>query len=171
MEDRKPLAFSFSKTKEPEKIIKSNNLFNPSADDTKKKDDIDFVTSISDKQIVSSKPDLKKKGPLVIPVLPNGQAMSIEDKARMELIREAEEANGKSGRTGVTSSRIIPISLEKCAQSEQPSADDYEKVPVEEFGMAMLRGMGFKPEDAKVQAIEPKIRVKGLGLGAEKLSQ
>ena len=44
---------------------------------------------------------------------------------------------------------------------------DYESIPVEGFGMAMLRGMGFKAEaEAKVECIDPVIRPKGLGLGA-----
>merc|ERR1712213_90066 len=50
------------------------------------------------------------------------------------------------------------------------SQDDYESIPVEGFGMAMLRGMGFKADEgikgSKVKCIDPIIRPKGLGLGA-----
>jgi len=51
--------------------------------------------------------------------------------------------------------------------------EDYEKIPVDGFGMAMLRGMNFKPDEgiggfrkAKIDCIEPVMRPKGLGLGA-----
>jgi len=50
--------------------------------------------------------------------------------------------------------------------------DDYEKVPIQGFGMAMLRGMGFKKNQGIgyskkiVKCIEPQIRPRGLGLGA-----
>lgn len=28
---------------------------------------------------------------------------------------------------------------------EQPTLDDYENIPIEAYGMAMLRGMGWQP--------------------------
>ncbi|KAM4662040.1 G-patch domain and KOW motifs-containing protein [Discoglossus pictus] len=57
------------------------------------------------------------------------------------------------------------------------SADpaDYEAVPVEHYGMAMLRGMGWKEGEGigrtfkqDVKPLEQKIRPKGLGLGADR---
>jgi len=51
--------------------------------------------------------------------------------------------------------------------------EDYENIPIEEFGMAMLRGMGFKEAEGigltnkrRVEMLEPQLRPKGLGLGA-----
>jgi G patch domain/KOW motif-containing protein len=60
------------------------------------------------------------------------------------------------------------------ARPDISSQDDYESVPVDGFGMGMLRGMGFKADQgliggfkkAKVACIEPVMRPKGLGLGA-----
>ena len=59
------------------------------------------------------------------------------------------------------------------AKPEQSRLEDYEKIPVDGFGMAMLRGMNFKPDEgiggfrkAKIDCIEPVMRPKGLGLGA-----
>jgi G patch domain/KOW motif-containing protein len=56
---------------------------------------------------------------------------------------------------------------------EQSSIEDYDSIPVEGFGMGMLRGMGYKPGEgiggfkkADVKCIEPVQRPKGLGLGA-----
>lgn len=53
----------------------------------------------------------------------------------------------------------------------QSTLEDRERVPIEGFGMAMLRGMGWTPETDKVVEIKiPEIRPKGMGLGADKLS-
>jgi G-patch domain len=34
-----------------------------------------------------------------------------------------------------------------CNVYDQATADDYDKVPIEQFGMALLRGMGWKDGD------------------------
>lgn len=54
--------------------------------------------------------------------------------------------------------------------------DDYESVPISDYGMAMLRGMGWKEgmpigktRAGTVAPVEPEVRPKGLGLGANKL--
>ncbi len=108
--------------------------------------------------------------------------------AKRELLKEvnqwSENHNNKS-----ESSRVIPVidSLMKNKVPEgfesndnfdvslrpiEPTAADYDTVPVQEFGLAMLRGMGWKPGmavGANIKAIptEPQIRHKSLGLGAE----
>ena len=58
-------------------------------------------------------------------------------------------------------------------EAEQSTLDDYDAIPVEGFGLGMLRGMGFKPGEgiggfkkADVKCIDPVMRPKGLGLGA-----
>jgi len=52
-----------------------------------------------------------------------------------------------------------------------PKAEDYENVPIQGYGMAMLRGMGFDKDGEirkfqKVNCLQPQLRPKGLGLGA-----
>ena len=58
-------------------------------------------------------------------------------------------------------------------EAEQSTLDDYDAIPVEGFGMGMLRGMGFKAGEgiggfkkADIKCIDPVMRPKGLGLGA-----
>jgi len=58
-------------------------------------------------------------------------------------------------------------------RAEASTMDDYENVPIEQYGMAMLRGMGFKEGEgiggfkkAVVPIFDPLSRPKGLGLGA-----
>ncbi|XP_021951066.1 G-patch domain and KOW motifs-containing protein isoform X1 [Folsomia candida] len=56
---------------------------------------------------------------------------------------------------------------------EMSTLEDYEKIPIEEFGMAMLRGMGWSKTEGiglknkqHIEIVEPQLRPKGLGLGA-----
>ncbi|KAM0787257.1 hypothetical protein ACM66B_006492 [Microbotryomycetes sp. NB124-2] len=62
---------------------------------------------------------------------------------------------------------------------DEASLEDYARVPVGEFGTAMLRGMGWKPGQAvtkngrsgPVEAYVPKPRPSMLGIGAKPMSQ
>ena len=56
---------------------------------------------------------------------------------------------------------------------EEPTAEDYERFPVEEYGMAMLRKMGFKENEgigltnkAVIAPVQVHSRPRGVGLGA-----
>jgi hypothetical protein len=58
------------------------------------------------------------------------------------------------------------------ALPEESTGDDYRNVPIEAFGMAMLRGMGWNPNDEKNTKIHtPKARPGQLGLGATPMSE
>jgi len=68
--------------------------------------------------------------------------------------------------------------LDVTLRAEQSTMDDYENVPIEEYGLAMLRGMGWKPGEgiggykkAVVAILDPQCRPKGLGLGATRPTQ
>ena len=63
--------------------------------------------------------------------------------------------------------------LDVSLRAEVSTMDDYENVPIEQFGMAMLRGMGWKEgggiggfKNEVVPIFDPQVRPKGLGLGA-----
>jgi len=65
--------------------------------------------------------------------------------------------------------------LDVSLRAEQSTLEDYDNIPVEKYGMAMLRGMGFKSDEGiggfkkqVIKTVEPVIRPKGLGLGASK---
>uniref|UniRef100_A0A3B4A833 G-patch domain and KOW motifs-containing protein n=1 Tax=Periophthalmus magnuspinnatus TaxID=409849 RepID=A0A3B4A833_9GOBI len=58
---------------------------------------------------------------------------------------------------------------------ESSTEADYESVPVEAYGLAMLKGMGWKKDEGigrtfkqDVKPIEHQLRPKGLGLGADR---
>ncbi|XP_063792632.1 G-patch domain and KOW motifs-containing protein [Pseudophryne corroboree] len=64
--------------------------------------------------------------------------------------------------------------VDVCLRPEAAEAADYEVVPVEQYGMAMLRGMGWKEGEGigktfkqDVKPLDQKLRPKGLGLGAD----
>ncbi|KAJ9589190.1 hypothetical protein L9F63_028024, partial [Diploptera punctata] len=71
---------------------------------------------------------------------------------------------------------VINKSEQKNAVSEEPSLDDYENIPIEGFGLAMLRGMGWKAggstsNSGSVFSTEPPlVRPRGLGLGADRIT-
>lgn len=56
----------------------------------------------------------------------------------------------------------------------EPTIDDYESIPIQDYGLAMLRGMGWKDEEKKKDTFNsniPIMRPKGMGLGADKTSK
>jgi len=67
--------------------------------------------------------------------------------------------------------------LDVSLRAEASTMDDYDNVPIEQFGMAMLRGMGWKEgqgiggfKNEVVPIFDPQVRPKGLGLGATRKS-
>ncbi|XP_022169587.1 G patch domain and KOW motifs-containing protein homolog 1 [Myzus persicae] len=69
----------------------------------------------------------------------------------------------------------VPLIIDPQEGMEMSTAEDYENIPIDKFGVAMLRGMGWKPNKGVgknsqiVAANLPEIRSKGMGLGADKL--
>jgi len=116
--------------------------------------------------------------------------LTIEEQAARELIedskRQLEEwSKGENGpdvdHVPLLLSNAVPKgfetdeNLDVSLRAEQSSLDDYESIPVEKFGLAMLRGMGWKVDEGiggfkkqVISTIDPVVRPKGLGLGAAK---
>ena len=115
---------------------------------------------------------------------------TLEELAKRELLQEVSQWTESQNKKDEPS-RVIPVidSLMKNRVPEgfeandnfdvslrpiEPTAADYDTVPVEEFGLALLKGMGWKPGmavGAKTKEMyiptDPQIRPKGLGLGAD----
>lgn len=109
------------------------------------------------------------------------------DNIEKELLQDAKEWEQKRSKKEKTidknSDQVIPMAKQNeeltfkedlISRPEISTLKDYENIPVEGFGMAMLKGMGFKKEDgigninkAVVKCIEPSVRPKGMGLGVE----
>ncbi|XP_061702281.1 G-patch domain and KOW motifs-containing protein [Syngnathoides biaculeatus] len=118
----------------------------------------------------------------------SGKSDSVEAQAVKELIedsrRKMEELQSEANLNltiPLLAQNKVPDGFEDGARLNvelrpQPSTeDDYEKVPVEGYGLAMLKGMGWKKGEGigrtfkqDVKAYEYKPRVIGLGLGADR---
>merc|ERR1719266_2502357 len=112
---------------------------------------------------------------------------SLLDQAAKEILEEARKENDNwesrsenrlqdlpavmmnKDSEGATTDDVLDVSK----RADQSTIEDYENVPIEQYGKAMLRGMGWKPGEGiggykkqVVAIIDPLSRPKGLGLGA-----
>merc|ERR1712008_364458 len=178
---KKPtFSFGFSKTSGAKKLVDSKIR----DDSTKEKvEEKDIILDVSGQK--------KEETPVEIKVetveIPSRE-LTEEEKAAKEIIEESKtwEENQDKGKNpnenliiSVQKNENEPELDEKAifdadveAKPEASKLEDYEKIPVDGFGMAMLRGMNFKPDEgiggfrkAKIDCIEPVMRPKGLGLG------
>jgi len=116
------------------------------------------------------------------------EELTEEEKAAKELLKETKawqeeqdkEKNPNDNLVIQTQANANGLDSEKAifeadleSRPDVATAEDYEKIPVQGFGMALLKGMGFKSADgiggfrkAKIECLDPVIRPKGLGLGA-----
>lgn len=98
-------------------------------------------------------------------------ANSLDAIAARELLQEGANALKEAP---VPTLESLP-SAEKEALQKESTLEDYENIPVNQFGLAMLRGMGWKPDEGigknkkLVPVTAPNVRPKGMGLGADKV--
>ncbi|KAF9417028.1 hypothetical protein HW555_005780 [Spodoptera exigua] len=96
----------------------------------------------------------------------DNEALTLEQMAVRELMQEAK----KEIKVEVPDNLAIPTPAKPVLDGEKESTlDDYESVPIQQFGMAMLRGMGWTPSKDGSKYKQPELRPKGLGLGADKV--
>ncbi|MEQ2189446.1 hypothetical protein GOODEAATRI_025370 [Goodea atripinnis] len=123
---------------------------------------------------------------------PNQDGDSVESQAVKELIEDSRRQldlwqNGPQSDSNLNLSipllmqNKVPEGFEDGDQvkvdlrPESSTEADYESVPVEAYGLAMLKGMGWKKGEGigrtfkqDVKPIEHQLRPKGLGLGADR---
>jgi len=187
-----PISFSFNRTSARRRL----------ADDAgAAPEEKDFLKTVEGRELQSVKPSETPKE-LVIPLIKNGHrrqpptqapgpSTNIEalvdgvlSQAVKELIEDSKKSLEERENSGVDPTLAIPVIQKGCipngegADSEPraetvPEEADYEAVPVEAYGLAMLRGMGWKPGEGIGrtfnQVVKPRVnllRPKGLGLGA-----
>lgn len=79
----------------------------------------------------------------------DSKELTIEELAAKEILTEA---TGNHVEEEVSSTMVIPAKQESKPSfvgEKEPTLDDYESIPVTEYGLAMLRGMGWKPDPKK----------------------
>lgn len=82
----------------------------------------------------------------------------------------------KTGKTDENEGLIIPISSNPLEEDRDVTEEQYQKVPVDAFGAAMLRGMGWKPKGTRGKDYFSSLsasRKRGelLGIGAKPLDR
>lgn len=95
---------------------------------------------------------------------------TLEEMAAREIL---EDATKKVLERTEPNNISVPLSTDTNDKQES-TLEDYESIPVSDFGLAMLRGMGWDPKkgigkNEKIVKVDgPAVRPKGLGLGADK---
>ncbi|XP_055293899.1 G-patch domain and KOW motifs-containing protein [Moschus berezovskii] len=161
----------------------------------------DFLKTVEGRELQSVKPSEAPKE-LVIPLIQNGHRRQpptqapepythtevlmdgMLSQAVKEIIEESKKSLEERENVGVDPTLAIPMIQKGCTPNREgtdsepqaetvPEEADYEAVPVEAYGLAMLRGMGWKPGEGIgrtfSQVVKPRVnslRPKGLGLGA-----
>ncbi|KAJ6628056.1 hypothetical protein lerEdw1_014717 [Lerista edwardsae] len=193
-----PVSFSFSRT-----IGRRRLLASAGQDGQEAKQEPDFLRAVEGRELQSVRPALQPKE-LIIPLIQKNQWKkpdapgSFQEQVKTngveaQAVREIIEESKKSQEQWERGSKIDPMfAIPLLMQNQVPDGyekgekvnvglrpessteADYEEVPVEAYGLAMLKGMGWKAgegigrtfkQDVKPQ--ESHLRPKGLGLGAD----
>jgi G patch domain and KOW motifs-containing protein len=93
---------------------------------------------------------------------------TLEQRAAREIIEDLQKKD-EENKAKIFELPLHPDKLPLNGANES-TLNDYESVPISDFGKAMLRGMGWKEEAKKDDLADvPVMRPKGLGLGADKV--
>ncbi|XP_050575684.1 G-patch domain and KOW motifs-containing protein-like isoform X9 [Bombus affinis] len=102
------------------------------------------------------------------------KVVTLEEQAAKEIIEDLKSKNEHETKTNDLTLPLVED--ESLRGKEQSTLEDYEKIPIDAFGVAMLRGMGWQPgkgigrNEKLVAAVIPELRPKGMGLGADKVA-
>uniref|UniRef100_A0A8C8YWI8 G-patch domain and KOW motifs-containing protein n=1 Tax=Prolemur simus TaxID=1328070 RepID=A0A8C8YWI8_PROSS len=190
-----PISFGFTRTSARRRLADPGDGAGPAPEDK------DFLNTVEGRELQSVKPSEAPKE-VIIPLIQNGYCKQplaqppgpstvtgalvdeVLSQAVKEIIEESKKSLEERENTGIDATLAIPMIQKGCTPNREgtdsepraetmPEEADYEAVPVEAYGMAMLRGMGWKPGEGIGrtfnQVVKPRfnsLRPKGLGLGA-----
>ncbi|XP_075145427.1 uncharacterized protein LOC142220276 [Haematobia irritans] len=105
-------------------------------------------------------------------VVISNEPEDIEKRAAKELLAELHANSTSLNSESLVLPVVHPNDL-PLEGAKESSMDDYDNIPIQDFGKAMLRGMGWveppKPAKGGPPVDEmPSVRPKGMGLGADK---
>lgn len=101
----------------------------------------------------------------------NKEPMTLDERVVQELLTGANGADTDDSANKVFT---VPVKADEIVLdgAKESTLNDYEDIPIEKYGLAMLRGMGLKDEDIKNAKLkDPELRPKGMGLGADKIAK
>lgn len=189
-EDTKKISFSFKQISSKPKVI-------PIVSKTALEKNVQFIECVEEKSIKVVGLVENNENELVIPMQPsvklrlppkpvksvqNGSEDKPQDNGTLTLDEIAVRAiisdctkTGEDAEEEDTRIIEVPKIVNPPEGKEESTAEDYENIPINKFGLAMLRGMGW--EETKgigknsqvITASLPELRPKGMGLGADKL--
>ncbi|CAH6722750.1 pre-mRNA-splicing factor Spp2p [[Candida] jaroonii] len=153
--------------KKPEKEVKKINVLNDSDDEDNKVSIESFEKKEEIKEDIVIRPDelistIKPKESVKV-TGDSKRDMTREEEARKSLMED--ESYQDTGRQIKVSSQV--------EDPEEDGVEAYKEIPVEEFGAALLRGMGWnKANERKVSKPNLEKRKQGLllGLGAKSVN-
>ncbi|XP_050504385.1 G-patch domain and KOW motifs-containing protein isoform X3 [Diabrotica virgifera virgifera] len=186
--NKKPLIFNKSLDKKVDYIVSLEGQSVKLKDESKEVEKAPLVIPLKDNQtdLLQRVRDMKAKqqntrknsnDPVEEDNRPDSD-LTIEELAAREIVKEAKQKlvqNDTSGSKNfvIFTKKADELPLEGKMES---TLVDYENIPVNDFGLAMLRGMGWKEgmsigkNTVKTSAVKaPDLRPKGLGLGARVL--
>ncbi|XP_036031201.1 G-patch domain and KOW motifs-containing protein [Onychomys torridus] len=192
-----PISFGFTRTSARRRLADTRD------GEGRASEEKDFLTTVEGRELHSVNPpeapkelvipliqNGSRRQPLPKSSKPSSETRSVLTSdgvlslAVKELIEESKKSLEERENAGVDPTLTIPMIQKGCSPSEEgpdsepqaetvPKEADYEAVPVEAYGLAMLRGMGWKPGkgigNTFSQVVKPRVnslRPKGLGLGA-----
>lgn len=128
------------------------------------------------KQKVKSKNDVSNIQEAVSNIqikIANQNENTLDEQAAKEIIEDLKSTEEKDKPNDLT----LPLVKEQNLNGAEESVlEDYENVPIESFGTAMLRGMGWKSGEGigknpkLVTTVVHEVRPAGMGLGADKIA-
>lgn len=104
----------------------------------------------------------------------NGTPQTLDQKAAHEILQSLQERQALDA----APDRSLVLKAKTADElpldgAKESTMDDYEDIPIKQFGLAMLRGMGWKDEEQskedKLKNDGPVLRPRGMGLGADKM--
>ncbi|XP_077291527.1 G-patch domain and KOW motifs-containing protein [Arctopsyche grandis] len=109
---------------------------------------------------------------LIIPAPANE---SLEERAVRELMQDVKKSTNDKQDVLKNSLTIPAVETPVFTGEKESTIHDYDNIPVAQFGLAMLRGMGWAPgkgmgKHKAVGLALPTLRPKGMGLGADKVT-
>ncbi|XP_066471292.1 G-patch domain and KOW motifs-containing protein [Tiliqua scincoides] len=194
-----PVSFGFTRT-----VGRRLLLASAGQDGGAAKQEPDFLRAVEGRELQSVRPAPQPKE-LIIPLIQKNQwkkpdvpgsvqeqdgTNGVEAQAVREIIEESKKSQEQWERgSKIDPTFAIPLLMQNrvpdgyedgekvnvVLRPESSTEADYEEVPVEAYGFAMLKGMGWKAgegigrtfkQDVKPQ--ESRLRPKGLGLGADR---
>ncbi|XP_012507781.1 PREDICTED: G patch domain and KOW motifs-containing protein isoform X2 [Propithecus coquereli] len=162
-----PISFGFTRTSARRRLADPGDGAGPAPEEK------DFLKTVEGRELQSVKPSEAPKE-LIIPLIQNGYrrqppaqppgpsmdtgvlADGVLSQAVKEIIEESKKSLEERENAGIDPTLAIPMIQKGCTPNREgadsepgaetmPEEADYEAVPVEAYGMAMLRGMGWKP--------------------------